>query len=135
MFGCPVRVGVGVEAQSPCRVWWDQVHQVARHTWVPGAVCRLPDAQAVTLATAELGHGRVPVLVDMRRLAGIDRDARHHFSQPTDVVTAVALWVDSAVSRIIGRVMVGLLDTVPARTFTDEPSAWTWLTASTDPYR
>ena len=116
-----------MEFEPHYRVWWDDVHDVARNSWDPGAVCRLEDARAVTRATAALGRGAVPVLVDMRKLAKIERPARQHFIGPDGYAVAVALVVGSAVSRIIGRVMVGLLVAVPTRTFTDEKAAVAWL--------
>ena len=122
-----VSVGSSVAAEAQYRVWWDDRHAVARHSWSNGAVCRLQDAQAVTRATAAFGFGAVPVLVDMRRLAKIDRAARRHFTGPEGHALAIALLVDSAVSGLIGRVMTGLLESVPSRTFTDEAAALAWL--------
>ena len=116
-----------VELEPHYRVWWDDIHDVARNSWAAGAVCRLEDARAVTRATAALGRGAVPVLVDMRKVAKIERPARQHFIGPEGNAVAVALVVGSAVSRIIGRVMVGLLESVPTRTFTDERAALVWL--------
>ena len=116
-----------MDEPSACRVWWDQHNSVARNTWRPGAVCRLEDAKAVVHATAELHRGAVPVLVDMRQVAKIERSARQYFTGPDADATAIALLVGSAVSAFIGRVMTGLLIRTPCRTFTDETAALAWL--------
>jgi hypothetical protein len=122
-----------VELEPGCRVWWDEAHSVARNTWHPGSVCTLRDAKAVTDATARLGHGAVPVLVDMRNRARADRAARQHFTGAEGNAVAVALVVGSAVSKVIGAVMVGLHKTVPTRTFTDEQAALNWLVSQRRP--
>ena len=117
-----------MEQPPTCQVSWDPRNGIARNTWAPGAGCRLEDAKAVVHATAGLGRGAVPVLVDMRHVVRIERSARRYFNGPDAHATAIALLVGSAVSAIIGRVMTGLLTSTPCRTFTDETAALAWLT-------
>ena len=113
-----------MDVESPCRVWWDQSHEVARNDWQPDSICDLDQAKAVTRATFDLGHGAVPVLVDMRYVSKVDRPAREHFSK----ATAVALLVGSAVSKVVANFIIGMHRMpVPTRMFTDETAALAWL--------
>jgi len=113
---------------SVCHVWWDEDAQIAHADWQPGAVCGLPEAQAVTIELLALGHGPVPVLVDMRRLAKFERAAREHFIAEDEAALAVALLVGSAVSRMIANFFIGMKRVpVPVQLFTDQLEALDWL--------
>lgn len=110
------------------RVWWDEDARVSRTEWAPGAVCGLADAQGSTAAVQALGHGSVPVLVDMRQMSKIDRAAREHFTNSPGDVSAVGLLVGSAVSKMIANFMIGMQKMpFPVRMFTDESAALGWL--------
>ena len=115
-------------AEEPFRVWWDETAGVSRTQWAPGSVCGLAEAQGATAAAQALGHGAVPVLVDMRQMSKIDRAARDHFTNSPGEVSAVGLLVGSAVSKMIANFMIGMQKMpYPVRMFTDESVALEWL--------
>ncbi len=119
-----------IDSELPYRVWWDMESRVARTEWRRGSTCGLAEARGATDATQALGHSPVPVLVDMRLMAKIDRPGREHFVNAPGDVTAVALLVGSAVSKMIANFVIGLQRMkVPIRMFTDETAALTWLDA------
>ena len=115
-------------AESPCRVWWDEEHAVARNDWKPGSVCDLVEAKKVTTQVTAFGRGPVPVLVDMRQLLKAERSAREHFTSSEAQATAVALLVGSSVSKVVANFIIGMKRMpVPTRMFTDEHAAVSWL--------
>jgi hypothetical protein len=115
-------------AESPCRVWWDDAHSVARNDWQPGSVCDITEAKKVTASVSAFGRGPVPVLVDMRQLAKADKAAREHFTSEDAQATAVALLVGSSVSKVVANFIIGMKRMpVPTRMFTDENAAVSWL--------
>ncbi len=91
----------------------------------------LADAIACVDATFIVaGRRRRPVLVDARGLRSQTREAREYFSsaEATERVLAVALFVGSPVSRMIGNFFLGMgAQRVPTRLFTAEPPAIDWL--------
>jgi hypothetical protein len=114
--------------ESVCRVWWDEDVQIAHADWQQGAVCDLAAAQTVSAELVALGHGRVPVLVDMRGLAKFERAAREHFIADDEGARAVALLVGSAVSKMIANFFIGMKRLpVPIQMFTDPVEAVDWL--------
>lgn len=114
--------------ESACRVWWDEDLQIAHADWQQGAVCDLAAAQAISAELMALGHGRIPVLVDMRGLAKFERAAREHFISDDEGARAVALLVGSAVSKMIANFFIGMKRLpVPIQMFTDRVEAVDWL--------
>lgn len=110
------------------RMWWDEDDLVARVVWDPGAACRLEDAVAMTDTLGSWGRGPVPLLVDMRQMSRIDREARDHFSSTDQFVKGVALHADSAVTRMIANFFIGTQRLpVPTRMFTTDSDALAWL--------
>lgn len=57
------------EAVQGYRVVWDADAEIAHVQWLPGSVCGLEEARAVTAEIRALGHGSVPICVDMREMA------------------------------------------------------------------
>jgi len=73
---------------------------------------------------------KATVLVDMRGINASDADARKHFATPEVERgnAAVALVVDSPVSKVIGNFFIGLdKPACPTKLFTSEPDAIDWL--------
>ncbi len=69
----------------------------------------------------------LPLLVDMRSMRSIAREARKQFAQTT-VSSRVALLVESALSSTLANFFLGLSrPDVPMRVFTDEADALAWL--------
>lgn len=102
------------------------------HTIVkPNAAIELKDAIENTAAVKDISMGSVyPILVDLKAIHSISKEARDHFSMQkrTAGVSAIAMLVKSPVSRIIGNFFLGLSNpTVPTHLFTDEEKAINWL--------
>lgn len=109
-------------------------HRPPGITWIvyrDGAWDTVADAENHLEAQRVLGGGRrVPTLVDIRRMDGIDKEARDRYASPeADALSmATALVVSSRVSRVIGTFFVGLnRPGRPTRLFTDEKRALKFL--------
>jgi hypothetical protein len=116
------------EAVKCYRVTWDDEAKVARTEWLPGSLCGLDEAKAVTDAIRAMGHGPVPVYVDMRGMAKLERSAREHFVSDQGGVKAIALVAGSPVTKMMANFFIGMRRMpVPIQMFTDEAEAVTWL--------
>jgi hypothetical protein len=76
------------------------------------------------------GERRKPVLVDIRDIKSMSRDARVYFAgeETAKFESAVALLLKSPLTRAIGNFFLGLNKTLfPTRLFTDEEEALSWL--------
>ncbi len=91
----------------------------------------LADARAAVEAMIQLTGGRrSPLLVDMHAAGPQDRSARSEFARRGDVVSAVALIVDTPLSRMLGTFFLSVnKPPFPTRLFDDEASAVAWLQA------
>lgn len=89
------------------------------------------DARENLAVIAQLTHGgRLPVLVDLRAIRSQSAEARAVFAGPaaTRVTIAVALLIDSPVSRVLGNFYLGFnKPQTPSRLFTSVSSAREWL--------
>ena len=83
------------------------------------------------LMFALAGGLRRPILVDLRKMRSMDRGARIVYSGPQGAryAIALALLVDSPLSRIIGNFFLSLNRSrlYPTRLFTSESDALAWL--------
>lgn len=99
---------------------------------LPGSEITLPDAQENSVKVAQVSNGtKPPILVDIREIATITKEARDHFAMKgrESGVTAIALHIKSPVSRVIGNFYLGISKPkVPTRLFTNEKTAIVWLT-------
>lgn len=97
----------------------------------PLAEINLDHAKENTLKVRELSGDVVyPILVDMRKIRSISKEARDHFAMRDRKpgVVAIAMLVSSPLSRIIGNFFLGLnLPAVPTRMFTDREQAERWI--------
>jgi hypothetical protein len=97
----------------------------------PGMVISLEDAQENTKAVSKISHDTiVPILVDLRLINHISKEARDHFSmrERKAGVNAIAMVVKSPVSKVIGNFFLGLnKPMVPTQMFNTESSALKWL--------
>lgn len=96
----------------------------------PGSEIGVEDARLNTETVNRLsGNNLYPILVDLRYIKSISKEARDHFAmrgRPPGV-SAIAMLVASPVSRIIGNFFLGLnRPTVPTRMFTSEKDALAW---------
>lgn len=77
-----------------------------------------------------VGDRPYTVLIDLRRIRSMNREARQHVVRPETVkqIMAVALLIESPVSRVIGNLFLGLNRApYPTRLFTAETDAFDWL--------
>lgn len=102
------------------------------YRWNDGADAGVADAEESVAAVGQLaGTQRLPLLVDMRPLKALDREARGRFSE-SDVVTQLAMVVDSPLSRVLANFFLAVSrPAVQTRLFTSEANAVAWLTETT----
>jgi hypothetical protein len=110
-------------------VSWDEANEIARLDWAPGAVGDLATAQLVDRDVQDLGQGPVRLLVDLRPVGSIDRDAREFFISLSPHYRAVALLAGSPATRMLANFFLGFKrgDMIPVRVFTSETDAVDWL--------
>lgn len=92
----------------------------------------LEDAINAITACAQLsGRKRLPILVDLRKVKSISRDARLYYGSSDEaqkVLIAVAFLVTSPLSRVIASFFIGLNKMkVDAKVFSSEEKAQQWL--------
>ena len=111
-----------------CALWYDGLVCARFHD---RAEVTLDDARENLAATAALTGGqRAPVLVDLRPIRSQTAEARAYFAGPaaTAVTLAVALVIDSPLSRVLGNFFLGFnRPETPARLFTSVDEARAWL--------
>ncbi|HEU4411402.1 MAG TPA: hypothetical protein VFS43_39490 [Polyangiaceae bacterium] len=97
----------------------------------PDSTQTLADAlQNVGLVTRLVGTARRPVLIDMRAVKYIERDARAYYASEEGAMNApaVAVVVDSQVTRMLANLVLSMVRSgTPRRLFTDLSSARGWL--------
>jgi hypothetical protein len=97
----------------------------------PLAEINLEHAKVNSAKVRELsGDQAYPILVDMRNIRSISKEARDHFAMRgrKPGVVAIAMLVSSPLSRIIGNFFLGLNQpVVPTRMFTERTSAEAWI--------
>jgi hypothetical protein len=93
-----------------------------------GAKETLADARENVEAILTLAGGtKRPLLVDMRKIASIERDARAYYAGSSSQ-SAVALLIDSGLSKVIGNFIIALSKaTGPMKLFTSRDDAVRWL--------
>lgn len=111
-----------------CLLWLDRV---VHGRFLPGAEVELADAVENIATTARLTGGRaMPALIDLRAVRAQSAEARAYLAGPeaTRVANAVALLIESPLSRMIGNFYLGFnRPEVPTRLFTHEGEALAWL--------
>jgi hypothetical protein len=110
---------------------WLRGDGIVAMVWAPRIATGLTDALAAVDAMTQLTGGRrSPLLVDMRDTGPQDRAARSEFARRDDVVSAVALVVDTPLSRMLGNFFLTVNKPLyPTRLFDDDASALAWLQA------
>lgn len=108
---------------------WLRPDGIVQLVWVPRATMGLDDAVAATDAMTTLTGGREhPLLVDAHDAGPQDRPARMEFARRGDLVSAVALIVNTPLSRMMGNFFLSVSKPVAlTRLFDDEASAVAWL--------
>ncbi len=109
-------------------LWADTI---VRGRFLDGAEVTGDDARENIAVTARLTGGRrFPVLVDLRKVRSQSAEARAFQAGPEalQVTAAVALIIDSPLSRMIGNFYLGFnKPPVPTRLFTSVEEAEGWL--------
>lgn len=85
---------------------------------------------AVERLTKAQGIDKTRLLVDMRQIRSVSREARTLYAGPTNALSmcAVALVTDSSASRVLANFFMALnKPETPTRVFTDTESAVAWL--------
>lgn len=104
-------------------------------SWESGAHVTAQDAEeALAAEVAALAGRRMPLLARLNGVASMDRDARRVFgsASPDSGITALALLATSPVQRVVANFFLTINPpAIPARMFTDEPSARRWLLSAT----
>lgn len=97
----------------------------------PLAEIDLEHARENSQTVREISGDQVyPILVDIRKIRSISKEARDHFAMRDRKpgVIAIAMLVSSPLSRIIGNFFLGLNQpAVPTRMFTDRDMAERWI--------
>ncbi|NTU83895.1 MAG: hypothetical protein HGA45_31730 [Chloroflexales bacterium] len=104
---------------------------IVRATVLPGVAQSLAEAQENFAAQIRLTQGqRHALLVDIRAGQSQDREAREFYtrSEAARVIRAVAILVESPMSRLIGNFFLGFnKPTIPLRLFSSDEEALGWL--------
>ncbi len=104
---------------------------IMRQVALPVSEHTLADAKENVEVAAKIVKGKkVPGLIDIREVKSISREARMHYAgdENAKVLNAVAMLVDSPVSRIIGNFFIGLNKApFPCKLFSSESAAIEWL--------
>lgn len=113
------------------RTCWLWIDGHLRGRFKDRAEVSLADAQEnVRAAHALTGGQRLSTFIDLRWVRSQSAEARDHFSssEAVQLSPAVALLVDSPLSRAIGNFYLGFnRPSVPTRLFTDPAAAQSWL--------
>jgi hypothetical protein len=118
----------GVITHPKFRIWLRPDGIVAM-VFAPRIATDLADALAAVEAMAQLTRGRrSPLLVNLHGAGPQDRPARAEFARRDDLVSAVALIVDTPLSRVLGNFFLSVNKPLfPTRLFDNEASALAWL--------
>jgi hypothetical protein len=100
--------------------------------WQPGfEIDVIRATEAVEAGQEVAGDRERGLLIDMRASGVMNRQARATFAGASAWVYAVALWVESPMSRVIANFFLGVSRSPrPTRMFTSEREAVAWLTAN-----
>ena len=97
----------------------------------PNVSIVLKDALENSVSIKEISGDTIyPLLVNLKEINSISKEARDHFSMQdrTPGVSAIAMLIRSPVSRVIGNFFLGInKSAVPTKLFTVESEAVTWL--------
>ena len=127
-----------VEHTSTQKLYWDKENQIVIGECF--AAIHLQEKAEENVDAQErirdrLGKENTRVLVDMRLIESISREARLYYAneRTASIQRATALLIDSPVSRVIANFFMGLNRPLsPTRMFTDETEAIRWLQTVSD---
>jgi hypothetical protein len=116
------------EVQNRVEKIWLREDGIVQIFVKPGAVYTLAEAKQTLAGIDQISNGKLcPVLVDFRNIKTMERAAREELAA-CQGVTSAALLIDSALSRMIGNVLITFSKpTLPARIYNSEAAAIEWL--------
>jgi hypothetical protein len=102
---------------------------IARIRYEAGDIVTEDLARATIVELKALTSGkRLPVLVDIRKMKSVTREARVIFGNAADALSALALLAGSPRTQVIANFFIGLSrPKVPTQMFTEEEKALSWL--------
>jgi hypothetical protein len=108
---------------------WLRADGIVQVVWALGDSMDFDDAVAVTEAMSALTGGRKsPILADARGGGPPERSSRAEFARRSDLMSAVAIVVDTPLTRTMGNFFLAVNKPVaPTRLFEDEGPAVAWL--------
>ena len=127
-----------MEQTSTQIIYWDEENQVVLGECIAAIHSKdkaKENVDAQDRVRGRLGKEKTRVLVDMRLISSISRDARMYYAneRTASIQRATALLVDSPVSRVIANFFMGLNRPLsPTRMFTDQTQAVRWLQTFSD---
>jgi len=119
---------VEVVSTSTAKMWIGE-DGILRIYCLPGSVHGIAQARENVESFRPRLTGKVPVLIDLRPIGAITREAREYFRGPeNNTITAAGLLIGSPLSAAIGNFFTGLSKmSVQHRLFTVEADAIAWL--------
>ena len=117
-----------IEVQNRVEKIWLREDGIVQDFVLPGAEYTLEDAKQGLAAIDQVSNGKLhPMLVDLRNIKTMERAAREDLATVKGV-TSIAVLIDSALSRMIGNVLITFSKpTLPARIYNSEAAAIEWL--------
>jgi hypothetical protein len=127
---CTPPSGATIVTTRTTRQWLGE-DRIMRVICLPDVVMRLEDAVENVRAYPQelLKTDKPPILIDLRQIRSLTREAREFFSSSrNERIRAAALLIDSPLSRIIGNFFIGLSKMrVDHQLFTSDVDAIAWL--------
>lgn len=125
---CSPPPGVEFVTTSTATLWMGK-DGILRVCCLPGSVHGLKEAKENVESFRSKLTKKIPILIDLREIRTITREARSYFRGPeNDTIKAAAILVESPLSRAIGNFFTGLSKmAVEHRLFTSEEEALIWL--------
>ncbi len=116
---------------STCKVWLGD-DGIVRSVMFENAEETLETAKENVAAGIEVsGDKECPLMLDMSRIKSMNKEARDFYAAGDEregAELAIALIINSPLSRMIGNFFIGLNAPVkPTKLFTDEEKALSWL--------
>ncbi len=112
------------------KVWLGE-DGIARNIYFPNAEDTLADAKENLAGILKVNRGkRYPLLVDMRKLKSMTREARVYYAggEGAKTANAGAFLIGSLISKIIGNFFLSFnKPLIPIKLFTSESEAIEWL--------
>lgn len=129
--GYAARIAMPEIVTLSCGKFWLDESGILRGVAHDGVENTLEQAREQIALQRTMGGGRPrPLLMDIRAVRSLSREARAYYASPVaaEVISATALLIASPLSRALGNFFLGLNKPhMPTRLFTDEAEAMAWL--------